>query len=96
LSLCHEDIWGSEGIAPPFLTPALDGGEWSDSRPDRFTLEEGTPGTHWLGSWVGLEAGMDAMEERQILHCRESNPGRPVRSPSLYRLRYSDSWRKFG
>jgi hypothetical protein len=23
--------------APPFLTSALDGGEWSDSRPDRFS-----------------------------------------------------------
>jgi hypothetical protein len=27
-ALCHEKIWGSEGIAPPFLTPAPDGGEW--------------------------------------------------------------------
>jgi hypothetical protein len=25
---CHEDVWGSEGIAPPFLTSALDGSEW--------------------------------------------------------------------
>jgi hypothetical protein len=36
-ALCHEDIWGSEGIASPFLTSALDGGEWSASRPCRFT-----------------------------------------------------------
>jgi hypothetical protein len=28
---------GSGGIAPPFLTSALDGGEWSASRADRFT-----------------------------------------------------------
>jgi hypothetical protein len=27
----HEDIWGSGGIAPPFLTLALDGGESSAS-----------------------------------------------------------------
>jgi hypothetical protein len=26
-ALCHEDTWGSGGIAPPFLTPTLDGGE---------------------------------------------------------------------
>jgi hypothetical protein len=26
-SLCHEDIWGGGGIAPTFLTSALDGGE---------------------------------------------------------------------
>jgi hypothetical protein len=25
-ALCHEDIWESGGIAPPFLTSALDGG----------------------------------------------------------------------
>jgi hypothetical protein len=29
----HEDIWGSVGIAPPFLISALDGGQWSDSHP---------------------------------------------------------------
>jgi hypothetical protein len=33
----HDDIWRSGGIAPYFLTPALDGVEWSASRPDRFT-----------------------------------------------------------
>jgi hypothetical protein len=27
-ALCHEDIWGSGGITPLFLTLALDGGEW--------------------------------------------------------------------
>jgi hypothetical protein len=27
LSLCHEDIWGSGGIASPFLTSARDGAE---------------------------------------------------------------------
>jgi hypothetical protein len=25
-ALCHEDVWGSEGIVTPFLTSALDGG----------------------------------------------------------------------
>jgi hypothetical protein len=30
-ALCHEDMWGSGGIAPPFLTLALDGSEWSAS-----------------------------------------------------------------
>jgi hypothetical protein len=47
LSLClinkaerHGDVWDSGGIAPPFLTSVLDGGEWSVSRPSRFTLGE--------------------------------------------------------
>jgi hypothetical protein len=43
---------GSGGIAPLFLTLALDGGEWSPSRPGRFI-----PGTNWIGSWVGPRAG---------------------------------------
>jgi hypothetical protein len=33
---------GSGGISPPFLTSALDGGEWSASRPCRFTPGETT------------------------------------------------------
>jgi hypothetical protein len=32
-----------------FLTSALVGGEWSASRPGRFTSEERAPGTHWVG-----------------------------------------------
>jgi hypothetical protein len=43
-------------------------------------------GTLWIGGWVGSKAGLDAVEKRKILSCRESNPGRPVCSPSLYRL----------
>jgi hypothetical protein len=42
----HEDIWGCESIAPSFLTWALDGGEWSASRPGRFTPRERA-----LGAW---------------------------------------------
>jgi hypothetical protein len=37
-----------------FLTSALVGGEWSASRPGRFT-----PGTHWLGGWMGPRADLD-------------------------------------
>jgi hypothetical protein len=34
---------GSVVITPPFLTSALEGGEWSASRPCRFTPEERAP-----------------------------------------------------
>jgi hypothetical protein len=34
-----------------FLTSTLVGGEWSASRPCRFT-----PGTHWIGGWVDPRA----------------------------------------
>jgi hypothetical protein len=57
-----------------FLTSALDGGEWSASRPGRFTHREGTPGTHWIGGWVGPRAVLDAVVKRKISSpCRESN-----------------------
>jgi hypothetical protein len=74
--------WRSEGIAPPLLTSALDGGEWSASRLCHFTPRETAPGTRWIGGWVGLKDGLDAMP------CQETNPDRPTRSPSLYRLSY--------
>jgi hypothetical protein len=45
-----------------FLTSALVGGEWSSSRPGRFTLRERAPGTHCIGGWVDPRAGLDKME----------------------------------
>jgi hypothetical protein len=46
---------GSGGIVPQFLTLALDGGEWSVSRPGRFTPGERAPNAHWVRDWVGSE-----------------------------------------
>jgi hypothetical protein len=69
-----------------FLTSALVGGELSPSRPGRFT-----PGTHWIGSWVGLSAGLEDVKKRKFLTLPglELRPlGRAVRSQSLYRLSY--------
>jgi hypothetical protein len=51
-----------------------------------------TPGTHWIGGWVGPEAGLVTVEKRKILTSRELNPDRPARRPSLYQLSYPDSW----
>jgi hypothetical protein len=45
----HEDVRGTGGIAPPFLTSALDGGERSTSSPGHFTPRERAAGTHWIG-----------------------------------------------
>jgi hypothetical protein len=42
-----------------FLASALTGGEWSASRPGRFTPGERAPGTHWIGGWVDPTAGVD-------------------------------------
>jgi hypothetical protein len=74
-ALCHEDIWGSGGRAPNFLTTALDGGEWSASRPCRFTH-----GAHWIGGWVSPRVSLDTLKKRRILHCQEPNPGRLARA----------------
>jgi hypothetical protein len=61
-----------------FLTSALVGGEWSASRPCRFT-----PGTHWIGSWVDPRAGLDAVRKIKFLTLPgiELRPlGRPAHS----------------
>jgi hypothetical protein len=57
-----------------------------------FTPGERIPGTHCTGGWVGPRAGLDAEARGKILClCRESNPGRPVRSQTLYWLSYPGS-----
>jgi hypothetical protein len=61
-AVCHEDIWGSGGIVPPVLTKALDGGQWSASRPDSFSPEEAVAGTQLTADWVGSRADLDAVE----------------------------------
>jgi hypothetical protein len=39
------------------LSSALDGGEWSASRPGHFTPRDRAPGTHWIRGWVGPQSG---------------------------------------
>jgi hypothetical protein len=79
---------GNGGIAPLFFTSALDGGEWSASRPGRFTPGEIGPGNDGIGVWVGPRAGLDAVEDNKSHPCQESNTDRPASSPSLYWLNY--------
>jgi hypothetical protein len=52
---------------PHFLDSALVGGEWPTSRPGRFTPGERAPGTHWIGGWVDLRAGLYDFEKRKFL-----------------------------
>jgi hypothetical protein len=102
LSLCFSSYWeprhkGALGEwryrSTHSLTPTLDGGEWSASRPGRFTPRERAPGTHWIGGWVGPRAGLDAVVKRKIPSpLRESNPDHPVRSPELWRYKSTHSW----
>jgi hypothetical protein len=67
--------WGMEVQLHACFTSALDGGEWSASRPGRFTPRERASSTHWIGGWVGPRAGLDAVVKRKILSlCRDSKP----------------------
>jgi hypothetical protein len=82
-------------------TSALVGGEWSVSRPGRFTPGERAPGTHLIG-WVDPRAGLDDVEKRKFLTLSGLELrffGHPTRSQSLYRLRYPGSrgqeWRSY-
>jgi hypothetical protein len=68
------------------LTSALDGGEWSASRPGHFTSRERAPGTHWIGGWVGPRAVLDSVVKRKIPSPRrESNPRTPIVEPVAQR-----------
>jgi hypothetical protein len=57
-----------------FLSLALAGGEWSVSRPGRFTRGERAHGTHWIGGWMGPRTGLDNVESRNSHPQRDSNP----------------------
>jgi hypothetical protein len=48
-------------MAPHFLTSVLHGSEQSASSPSHFIPGEGSPGTHFIGSWMGPRAGPDAV-----------------------------------
>jgi hypothetical protein len=76
-----------------YLTSALNGGEWSVSRPGHaLPPGERAPGIHWTGGWVGLRASLDAEATRKILClCQGSNPGCPVCWQTLYWLSYPSS-----
>jgi hypothetical protein len=75
----HGGVWGERRYSSySFSTSALDGGEWSASRPGRAF----TPGTHCTGGWVGPRSGLDTEARGKILCPRRgSNPDRPVVQP---------------
>jgi hypothetical protein len=71
---------GSGGIDPRILNFDTRWGEWSASRTCRFIAGEWSPGTLWIGSWVGPRGGLDAVAKK-MNPCprRVSNPGRATR-----------------
>jgi hypothetical protein len=86
--LCHEDIWGSGGMAPPFFTSALAGGVvvfkllplYLRRKSPRCPLDRRLGGPQCRSGRCGGEKN---------LALPGSNTGRPVWNPSLYWLSYS-------
>jgi hypothetical protein len=58
-------VWESGGIDPPFLTSALDGGEWPASHPGSLIPGGRTSGTYWIGYWVGPRAGLGSVKKKK-------------------------------
>jgi hypothetical protein len=79
----HGGAWGERKFSSySFTTSALDGVEWSASRPGRALPPpppgERTPGTQCTGGWVGPRAGLDTEARGKTLcPCPGSNPDRP-------------------
>jgi hypothetical protein len=55
--------YGEVGV--PFLTSALDGGNWAASRPDRFTIGEAELGIRCIGGLLGPRTGLDVTEKKK-------------------------------
>jgi hypothetical protein len=87
---CHEVVLGEWRYSSAHsLTSTLDGGEWSASRPSRFTSGERAPGTHLMGGWVCPRAVLGAVAKRKIPSLRqESNPRTLIVQPVAQR--YAD------
>jgi hypothetical protein len=66
-----------------YVTSALVEDEWSASRLGRFT-----PGTYWIGGWMGPWTGLDDVKRKILLlpGLELRSLGRPVRSQSQYPL----------
>jgi hypothetical protein len=82
--------WGDGGIAP-FLTSALDGGEWWASRPSCFNPEEiARDAFEQEAGWAPEPVWMLWRREKISCPSWEYNPGRVARSQSPDRLSYAD------
>jgi hypothetical protein len=65
LALHREDMWMRGGLAPHFLTLALDGGEWSALCLYRREKSPWCP--LWIGGFVSPRVSLDVVRERTNL-----------------------------
>jgi hypothetical protein len=96
LKLSHYTPWKRLGerrcSSYSFLTWALDGGEWSAARPGRALAQgKGLPVPIVQEAGWAPEPVWTQVRGKILCRCRGSNPDRPVRSQTLYWLRYPGS-----
>jgi hypothetical protein len=71
-----KSYWGSGGIAPRIIWPRqIDGGEWSVSRPGRFTP--------WKSPWYPLNRRLDGLQSRSERGGEEKNSQSPPENRTL-------------
>jgi hypothetical protein len=81
---------GRGSITPySFMTSALDGDEWSASRPSHALSPGKDPGQE--AGWVPELIWTQRLRGKTLCSCRGSNPGHPVCIRTLYWLRYPSS-----
>jgi hypothetical protein len=69
--------WWRGGIAPCILNLGIRWRWVVSSRSVHFTPRVRFPGSHWIGGWVGLRAGLDAVTKKKYhCPCWELNPDR--------------------
>jgi hypothetical protein len=72
------------------LTPRVNEGKWSASRPGKFIYGEIAPDIRWMWNWIGFTV----VERKHPLSqpgYKHQILGHPAHRQSLYRLRNTDS-----
>jgi hypothetical protein len=65
-AVCHEDFWWNGIMANVFLTLALDGNTWSVPCCKHLDPQKRSPADHWIGDWVHLATGLDAVQKKNV------------------------------
>ena len=82
----HEGPRESSGIALSYFIPRHQKGVRGQRHAPAAPYPRERPGTHCIGGWVGLRAGLDWCGKSRPTGIR--SPDRPARRQSLYRLSY--------
>jgi hypothetical protein len=92
-----EELGGEEYSSYSFSTSALDGGEWSASRPGRALAPEKGPPVPIVqeAGWAPEPVWTQRTKEKIFCPCRGSNPDRPVVQPVVFRANTSTNCDKY-